>query len=85
MAPKKRASTAAPAAAPARNGKKARRQAAESMSDAGVGIAAGGVAYFARNAGAEEVQTTAFANVLQELANAFEQTGRAMPAIRKYL
>ena len=31
----------------------------------------------------EEVQTTAPENVLRELANALEQTGRAMPAIRK--
>ncbi len=49
----------------------------------GAGPTAGGVACSVRSAGAEEVQTTASQNVLQELANALEQTGRAMPAIRK--
>ena len=36
-----------------------------------------------RSTSGEEVQTTAPENVLRELANALEQTGRAMPAIRK--
>ena len=63
--------------APTRNGKKVRRQPAES------GPPAGGPARPMPSTSAEEVHITAPENVLLELAAALEQTGRAMPAIRK--
>ena len=77
MAPKKREAAAAPAMAPTRNGKKVRRQPAES------GPPAGGPARPMPSTSAEEVHITAPENVLLELAAALEQTGGAMPAIRK--
>ncbi len=77
MAPKKREAAAAPVTAPTRNGKKVRRQPAES------GPPAGGPARPMPSTSAEEVHATAPEHVLQELAHALEQTGRAMPAIRK--
>ena len=67
MAPKKRASATTPAASGPAK-KATRRKAASSPTQSTSG---------------EEVQTTAPENVLRELANALEQTGRAMPAIRK--
>ena len=66
MAPKKRASAVAPAASGPAK-KAARRQAASAST---------------QSASGEEVHITAPEHVLLELANALEQTGRAMPAIR---
>ena len=67
MAPKKRASAVAPAASGPAK-KAARRQAASAST---------------QSASGEEVHITAPEHMLLELANALEQTGRAMPAIRK--